>query len=46
VLGAEIERRRLPDFDYGGFVPEKQFKQGNQEHRRGNGQRKPRHTSG
>ncbi len=46
VLRSEIERRRLPDFDYGGFVPEKQFKQGNQKHRRGNGQRKPRHISG
>jgi ATP-dependent RNA helicase RhlE len=46
VLGSEIERRRLPDFDYGGFLPEKQFKLGNQEHRRGNGRRKPRHISG
>jgi ATP-dependent RNA helicase RhlE len=27
VLGTQIERRRLPDFDYGGFVPEKQFRQ-------------------
>ena len=45
VLGSEIERRRLPDFDYGGFVPEKQFEQGNQKHRRGNGRRKPRHIS-
>ncbi|MBN1178777.1 MAG: DEAD/DEAH box helicase [Anaerolineae bacterium] len=25
VLGAEIERRRLPGFDYGAFVPESQF---------------------
>lgn len=24
LLGARIERRRLPDFDYGGFSPEKQ----------------------
>jgi ATP-dependent RNA helicase RhlE len=24
ALGARLERRRLPDFDYGGFVPEKQ----------------------
>ncbi|MCB0177922.1 MAG: DEAD/DEAH box helicase [Anaerolineae bacterium] len=26
LLGEHIERRRLPDFDYGGFVPESQFK--------------------
>jgi len=25
VLGAQIERRRLPGFNYGDFVPEKQF---------------------
>jgi len=25
VLGTQIERRRLPDFNYGDFVPEKQF---------------------
>ncbi|MCB0167332.1 MAG: DEAD/DEAH box helicase, partial [Anaerolineae bacterium] len=25
LLGERIERRRLPDFDYGGFVPESQF---------------------
>ena len=25
VLGARIERRRLPDFDYGDFTPETQF---------------------
>jgi ATP-dependent RNA helicase RhlE len=24
ALGTRLERRRLPDFDYGGFVPEKQ----------------------
>ena len=28
VLGARIERRRLPDFDYGGFAPESQPRQG------------------
>jgi len=27
VLGTQIERRRLPGFDYGDFVPEKQFQQ-------------------
>jgi len=27
VLGQQIERRRLPGFDYGGFVPERQFQQ-------------------
>jgi ATP-dependent RNA helicase RhlE len=27
VLGTKIERRRLPGFDYGDFVPEKQFQQ-------------------
>ncbi|MEE8390472.1 MAG: DEAD/DEAH box helicase [Anaerolineae bacterium] len=27
VLGTRIERRRLSDFDYGGFVPESQFQQ-------------------
>jgi len=27
VLGAPIERRRLPDFDYGAFTPENQFPQ-------------------
>jgi ATP-dependent RNA helicase RhlE len=27
VLGAPIERRRLPDFDYGSFAPESQFRQ-------------------
>ena len=27
VLGAPIERRRLPDFDYGAFTPESQFPQ-------------------
>jgi ATP-dependent RNA helicase RhlE len=26
LLGTRIERRRLPDFDYGGFVPENQLK--------------------
>lgn len=31
TLGTPVERRRLPDFDYGGFVPESQFPQ-----RRGN----------
>ncbi len=25
LLGSSIERRRLPDFDYGNFVPEQQF---------------------
>jgi hypothetical protein len=25
VLGAAIERRRLPGFDYGDFAPESQF---------------------
>jgi ATP-dependent RNA helicase RhlE len=25
VLGTRIERRRLPDFNYGGFLPENQF---------------------
>ena len=25
LLGTPIERRRVPDFDYGGFVPESQF---------------------
>ena len=25
LLGTQIERRRLPDFDYGSFVPESQF---------------------
>jgi len=25
LLGTRIERRRLPDFDYGNFMPEKQF---------------------
>lgn len=25
VLGTRIERRRLPDFNYGGFAPESQF---------------------
>ncbi len=29
VLGAQIERRSLPNFDYGDFVPESQFKQPN-----------------
>jgi ATP-dependent RNA helicase RhlE len=27
VLGSRIKRRRLPDFDYGSFVPESQFPQ-------------------
>ncbi|MCB0155577.1 MAG: DEAD/DEAH box helicase [Anaerolineae bacterium] len=27
VLGSKIERRRLPDFDYGNFSPETQFQQ-------------------
>ena len=27
VLDARIERRRLPDFDYGDFIPERQFPQ-------------------
>ena len=27
VLGTQIERRRLPGFNYGDFVPEKQFQQ-------------------
>ncbi len=26
LLGTRIERRRLPDFDYGSFVPENQLK--------------------
>lgn len=26
VLGAPIERRRVPEFDYGGFTPENQFR--------------------
>ncbi|MHB0876884.1 MAG: DEAD/DEAH box helicase, partial [Anaerolineae bacterium] len=26
ALGSEIERRRLPGFDYGPFTPESQFK--------------------
>ena len=25
AIGAPIERRRLPDFDYGAFTPENQF---------------------
>lgn len=28
VLGTAIERRRLPDFNYGSFVPERQFQSG------------------
>jgi len=28
LLGQSIERRRLPDFDYGNFYPEDQFSQG------------------
>lgn len=28
VLGTPIERRRLPDFNYGSFVPERQFQSG------------------
>ena len=28
LLGESIERRRLPDFDYGSFYPEDQFSQG------------------
>ena len=37
LLGRKIERRRLPDFDYGDFVPEDQLKS--------NGGRKPSHGS-
>jgi ATP-dependent RNA helicase RhlE len=38
VLGVQIERRRLPDFDYGGFIPENQFFQRPQT---GGGNRQP-----
>ena len=27
LLGVQIERRRLPDFNYGNFVPESQFQE-------------------
>jgi ATP-dependent RNA helicase RhlE len=27
LLGTQIERRRLPDFNYGSFVPESQFQE-------------------
>jgi ATP-dependent RNA helicase RhlE len=30
VLGTQIERRRLPGFDYGGFIPERQFRRNGQ----------------
>ncbi len=35
VLGAKIDRRRLPGFDYNGFVPENQFAQKNGNGRNG-----------
>ena len=31
LLGTPIERRRLPDFDYGGFVPDSQFQKNHSE---------------
>jgi ATP-dependent RNA helicase RhlE len=34
VMGAPIERRQLPGFDYGSFTPESQFRQGRQNVRR------------
>jgi ATP-dependent RNA helicase RhlE len=34
VLGARIERRRLPDFDYGSFTPESQPQRGHARRRR------------
>lgn len=43
LLGTRIERRRLPDFDYGGFVPESQF-QGN--HSKSPQQAQSRRTQG
>lgn len=46
VLGAQIERRRLPDFNYGGFEPESLFlgnpsalPRGTQSHHKPNGNR-------
>ena len=41
VLGARIERRRLPDFDYGGFTPDLQAST----NRRGSRRRAPRHRN-
>jgi ATP-dependent RNA helicase RhlE len=32
VLGEPLERRRLPDFDYGGFVPERSAAPARQNH--------------
>jgi ATP-dependent RNA helicase RhlE len=43
-LGARIERRRLPGFDYGSFAPEKQFPA--ERARTGNGSRPPQSTDG
>ena len=31
LLGTQIERRRLPDFNYGSFVPESQFQENHQQ---------------
>ena len=52
TLGAGIERRRLPGFDYGVFAPESQFQKSPRDQRRPNrpGRRsrpaKPRHGAG
>ena len=43
-LGARIERRRLPGFDYGNFAPEKQFPE--ERSRPSNGSRPPRSANG
>lgn len=37
LLGKRIERRRLPDFDYGEFVPEDQLKSNGSNRSQGNG---------
>jgi len=37
VLGAPLERRRLPGFDYNGFVPESSLRQNGQNQPRGTG---------
>ncbi|MEM7343155.1 MAG: DEAD/DEAH box helicase [Chloroflexota bacterium] len=52
LLGVQIERRRLPDFDYGSFIPEDQFlkiqgksPQTPQSHRKKNNNRSNKHRN-
>ena len=47
LMGTRIERRRLPDFDYGSFVPESQFDQSHAKPSRGTLSRpKPQYLRG